>query len=148
MAWIVADMTDCLKVECSGTSIVTSNLGSMYSATKNVLWNTWSSTVTVTFQSPSTGDSDNWNSDAKTPRVVSARLQCFTRLPLPSFNNNYLPLLGIVQFKFYAIYIRTVIKMSNAPVTVGFKWEFNTIALNCTLCPGLYTALSVWIKTE
>lgn len=52
-------MTDCLKVECSGTSMVTSNLGKTYSATKNDLWKIWSNTVTVMFQSPSTGDSDS-----------------------------------------------------------------------------------------
>lgn len=82
---MVADTTDCLKVECSGTSMVTSNLGKTYSATRNDLWNTWSSTLTVMFQSPSTGDLDNSNSDEKTPRVVNALLQCFTRLPLPSY---------------------------------------------------------------
>lgn len=56
---MVADTTGCLNVVCSGTSMVTSNLGKTYSATKNDLWNTWSSTVTTMFQSPSTGDSDN-----------------------------------------------------------------------------------------
>lgn len=97
LAWMVADTMDCLYVVCWGTSIVTSNLGKTYSATKNDLWNTWSSTLTTMFQSPSTGDSDNCSSDEKTPRVVSALLQCFTRFPLPSLTDKRYRRLLIVR---------------------------------------------------
>lgn len=155
-------MTACLKVKCSGTSMVTSNLGKTYSATKKALWKTWSSTVTVMFQSPSTGDSDSWNSDENTPRVVSALLQCFTRLPLPSFTNKQQLNSKLIinklyfetrLFKWPGMICSDVVNVEEEVIRklVVFEWniqyDLNLVLINLR-CIGIIPLKSLWANSN
>ena len=86
---------------------------------------TWPFTSTEMFQFPRTGLSAISRLPAQTPLVVNSLFQFLTRFPAPS-----------------------VIMTSMPPVTEGFSWGDKTTVRNWTVLPGLYTALSVWMKTE
>ena len=84
LALTVATIFDSLNVRYGGKSIVTSNFGRTYSATWKTFVNIWPDKTAVMFQSPRTGWSDSWSSDAKTPCLVKTRFHCLTRFPFPS----------------------------------------------------------------
>ena len=84
-AWTITVIFPSLNVAWFDESIVTSNLGSTYSATCISLLNVWLPILAIISQFPKTGDLESSNSPLNIPWCNLGRSHCFIRLPWPSY---------------------------------------------------------------
>ena len=132
----------------SGTMTATSNLGKIYSATRNDWWKSCPETSTVIFQSPRTGASANLMLAAKTPEKINDYVNSSLHKNNKTHfgetfnqNNNWnynIPFVVNTRSHFLIkLPLPSCILTSIEPTTLGLSLWSTTTARNWTRLPGL-----------